>query len=34
MVKISNQFSVPVSSFDGEIVIGFDIEKIKKLIAK
>jgi len=32
MVKKSGQMSVPVSEIDGKVVVGFDIEKIKKLL--
>jgi len=32
MVKKSGQMSVPVIEIDGQIVVGFDQEKIKKLL--
>jgi len=32
MVKISNQMGVPVLDIDGEIVVGFDKEKIDRLL--
>ena len=32
MVKKSGQMGVPVAEVDGEIVIGFDKEKLKKLL--
>lgn len=32
MVKKSGQMGVPVSEINGDIVIGFDREKIKKLL--
>ena len=32
MVKKSEQMGVPVAEVDGEIVIGFDKEKLKKLL--
>jgi len=33
MVKISGQMGVPVLDIDGEVVVGFDKEKIKKLLS-
>lgn len=33
MVSISGQMGVPVSDIDGQIVVGFDKEKIDKLLA-
>lgn len=33
MVEKSGQMGVPVSDIDGEIVVGFDKEKIKKLLS-
>ena len=32
MIDISGQMGVPVIDVDGEIVIGFDKEKLKKLL--
>lgn len=32
MINKSNQMGVPVAEIDGEIVIGFDREKIKQLL--
>ena len=32
MIKMSGQMGVPVVEIDGEIVIGFDKDKIKKLL--
>lgn len=32
MIKKSNQMGVPVVEIDGEIIIGFDKEKINKLL--
>lgn len=32
MIKKSGQMGVPVAEIDGQIVIGFDQEKIKKLL--
>jgi glutaredoxin-like YruB-family protein len=32
MIKISGQMGVPVISVDGEIVVGFDKERIKELL--
>lgn len=32
MVKVSGQMGVPVSVIDGQVVIGFDKEKIKELL--
>ena len=32
MVKKSNQMGVPVVDIDGQIVVGFDKEKISKLL--
>lgn len=32
MVSISGQMGVPVSDIDGQIVVGFDKEKIDKLL--
>lgn len=32
MIKKSNQMGVPVTEIDGEIVVGFDQERIKKLL--
>ena len=34
MVKKSGQMGVPVIDFNGEIIVGFDQEKLKKLVAK
>lgn len=32
MVKKSGQMGVPVTEIDGEIVVGFDKEKLKKIL--
>ncbi len=32
MIKKSGQMSVPVAEIDGQIVVGFDQERIKKLL--
>ena len=32
MIKKSNQMGVPVIDIDGEIIVGFDKEKITKLL--
>ena len=32
MIDKSNQMGVPVTDIDGEIIIGFDQDKIKKLL--
>lgn len=32
MIEKSGQYGVPVVDIDGEIIIGFDQEKIKKLL--
>ena len=32
MVKISGQMGVPVIDIDGEVIVGFDKEKIDKLL--
>jgi len=32
MVKKSGQMSVPVTEIDGEIIVGYDTEKLKKLL--
>lgn len=32
MIKKSGQMSVPVTEIDGEIIIGFDKEKLKKIL--
>ena len=32
MIKKSGQMSVPVTEIDGQIVVGFDQERIKKLL--
>jgi glutaredoxin-like YruB-family protein len=32
MVKISGQMAVPVLDIEGEIIVGFDREKIKQLL--
>ena len=34
MVNLSGQMGVPVIDIDGEIVVGFDKEKIDKLLEK
>lgn len=33
MVRLSGQMGVPVTDIDGQIVVGFDKEKIDKLLA-
>lgn len=33
MVRLSGQMGVPVADIDGQIVVGFDKEKIDKLLA-
>jgi glutaredoxin-like YruB-family protein len=33
MVQLSGQMGVPVTDIDGQIVVGFDKEKIDKLIS-
>ena len=33
MVKKSGQMGVPVTEIDGEIVVGFDKEKLKKILS-
>ncbi|MFH0800766.1 MAG: glutaredoxin domain-containing protein [bacterium] len=33
MIELSQQRGVPVLDFDGQIVVGFDKEKIKELLA-
>lgn len=32
MIKKSGQMAVPVIEIDGEIVVGFDVEKLKKTL--
>jgi len=32
MIKKSGQMSVPVTEIDDEIIIGFDVEKLKKIL--
>ena len=32
MIKKSDQMAVPVLDIDGEIIVGFDVEKIKKAL--